>query len=308
MNRHRVWSEIGLQTGPIQEYGEPAILNAEMLRKRRHKPLRILFQQIPNLLPRLTPCLMMSPLSVAQYLPASKFQFDLVLFDEASQVRPHDAIGAIMRGKQLIVAGDRHQLPPTSFFDYDFNNESEGEETISDYESILDTLTAKGMRTRAMRWHYRSRDESLIAFSNRHIYGNSLVTFPSPGFGDDIHRGVSFDFVPDGTLHETFDADTNATIKANRPEARRVAELVLQHARQSPELTLMVVTLGTHHRDVVEEEVDKIKSAHPELREFFDKVVPNGSRLNPSNRYRATTRRNHYQRWLCKGPARKALP
>jgi very-short-patch-repair endonuclease len=269
-NRNRVRSEIEFHTPAFQEFGEPSILKSEILKKRKHKPLRILFQQIPNLLLRLTPCLMMSPLSVAQYLPANKFQFDLVLFDEASQVRPHDAIGAIMRGKQLIVAGDRHQLPPTSFFDYDFNDGSEDEEAISDYESILDTLSAKGMRTRAMRWHYRSRDESLIAFSNRHIYGNSLVTFPSPGFGDKTQSGVSFHYVSDGILHETFDTEANATIKANRPEARRVAELVLRHAQQSPDLTLMVVTLGIHHREVVQEEIDKIKLDHPELRDFFD--------------------------------------
>jgi hypothetical protein len=97
--------------------GEPEILRYEAAKRKRHMPLRRLFERIPNLLPKLKPCLMMSPLSVAQYLPADLYHFDLVIFDEASQVRPHDAIGAIMRGSQLIVAGDSKQLPPTSFFD-----------------------------------------------------------------------------------------------------------------------------------------------------------------------------------------------
>ena len=120
----------------------------EAQKKRRHLPLRKLFERIPNLLPTLKPCLMMSPLSVAHYLPADRYQFDVVIFDEASQVRPHDAIGAIMRGRQIVVAGDSKQLPPTSFFDR--VTEDVGDDEDQDMialESILDVLNAQGDAT-----------------------------------------------------------------------------------------------------------------------------------------------------------------
>src|SRR5262249_26682630 len=143
-----------------------------------------LFTAIPTLLPRIKPCLMMSPLSVSTYLEALDFRFDTVIFDEASQVRPQDAIPAIYRGKRLIVAGDQKQLPPTTFFERDADEEEDAEDFESrlvDFESILDICCSLRPRfhEKNLLWHYRSRSEGLIAFSNRWIYGNRLVTFPS---------------------------------------------------------------------------------------------------------------------------------
>ncbi|WP_071522198.1 DUF4011 domain-containing protein, partial [Neomoorella thermoacetica] len=152
---------------------EVAILLGETEKRRKLKPLRKLFQEIPNLLLTLKPCLLMSPLSVSQYLDPNLYQFDTVIFDEASQICTEDAIGAIFRGRQLIVVGDREQLPPTNFFSVsvgegEFADEDDDTEA---YESILDVCSSV-LHRKSLRWHYRSRHEHLIAFSNAHIYKN----------------------------------------------------------------------------------------------------------------------------------------
>ena len=165
---------------------EIAILKRELNKQRRLMPLRKLFMTIPNLVTSLRPCFMMSPLSVSVFLEAQSYDFDLVIFDEASQVHTEDAIGAIMRGKQVIIVGDTKQLPPTSFFSTSLNDEDfdvDTDEAIEDndagaYESILDEAVAI-LPERSLRWHYRSRHEHLIAFSNIKIYNSQLITFPS---------------------------------------------------------------------------------------------------------------------------------
>ena len=155
----------------------------EMEKKRRIMPLRKLFHEIPNLLLTLKPCLMMSPLSVAYFLNAEDYHFDMVIFDEASQIFPQDAIGAFFRADQVIIAGDTKQLPPTNFFsastsnsDDDYDNDDDWEEEV--YDSILEE-TANVLPNRTLLWHYRSKHEHLIAFSNQEIYRSELVTFPS---------------------------------------------------------------------------------------------------------------------------------
>ena len=164
---------------------EQDILLREVNKKKRHLPLRQLFARIPTVLLRLKPCLMMSPLAVSTYLNTRDIRFDLVIFDEASQVRTYDAISSIYRGRQLVVAGDQKQLPPTTFFERTASDEEltseveEQEESLADFESILDVCCTLGLPRRRLRWHYRSRREPLIAFSNRHFYDNELVTFPS---------------------------------------------------------------------------------------------------------------------------------
>lgn len=223
------------RTGDISSLqgGEISILLREVQKRRRHMPLRRLFAQIPNLLLRLKPCMMMSPLSVAQFLPAHLYHFDVVIFDEASQVRPFDAVGAIIRGSQLIVAGDNRQLPPTTFFDR--MNDEVDDDDISDLralESILDALIAKNMPSTRLKWHYRSRHEDLIAFSNHHIYERQLVTFPSPTAKRSETQGVHFEHVADGSY------DGPAGGKVNKIEAQRVVQLVLRHARLRAEQSL----------------------------------------------------------------------
>jgi superfamily I DNA and/or RNA helicase len=167
-------------------------LNLELTKKKRHKPMRILIQEIPELLQTLKPCWMMSPLSVSQMVDSKNLlvNFDLVIFDEASQIRTEDAICSIYRGKQLILAGDSNQLPPTNFF-----NNLEESTDIDDYEnhhyeSVLDECSAF-LKTRTLNWHYRSKHESLIRFSNHHIYDAKLITFPS-AIDLDSNLGVHF--------------------------------------------------------------------------------------------------------------------
>ncbi len=177
--------------GTDQEWGT---LSRELAKKSRHMPLRQLFGQMPKALTALAPCMMMSPLSIAQYLPPEAAPFDVVIFDEASQMPVWDAVGAIARGKQVIVVGDPKQLPPTTFFDR-ADGDSDDAAEIEDLESILDECLAANIPHKKLTWHYRSRHESLIAFSNERYYDGSLVTFPSPVTDD---RAVRYTHVPGG--------------------------------------------------------------------------------------------------------------
>jgi very-short-patch-repair endonuclease len=257
-----------MTAGDAPGSSELGTLLREVNKKRRHLPLRKLFASMPNLLPRLKPCIMMSPLAVSTYLTSPDIHFDLVIFDEASQVRPHDAICAIYRGRQLIVAGDQKQLPPTSFFDRtlaeeDLSSEDgDGNGGLEDYESILDVCCTLGLLRRRLRWHYRSRREGLIAFSNHFVYGNELVTFPS------IHDtagnpAIAFEFVPDGCWKAGTSGGFNAV------EARRTAEFVLAHFRQYPEESLGVIAFSQRQQMRILDELEHLRKANPDLEGFF---------------------------------------
>ena len=254
----------------FQPQGEARLLLRELEKRRAHKPLRWLFARIPNLLLALKPCLMMSPLSVSYYLDSDVFRFDLVIFDEASQVRPEEAVGAILRGQQLIVVGDSRQLPPSNFFDVSLDPSAEDEwvDEAGTLESILDELASAGLPQRMLQWHYRSRHEDLIAFSNHHFYDGRLVTFPS---ADDGHgeRGVIFDYVPGGKYRRRSERD-------NPLEARRVAERVIEHARRHPHKSLGVVALNSAQQEQIQEQVDKLRVLNPDLEPFFaeDRAEP----------------------------------
>jgi len=224
-------------------------LRLEAAKRRRLLPLRRLFPQIPNLLLSLKPCLMMSPLSVATYLPKNLFSFDLLIFDEASQLLPGDALGALLRAKQTVIFGDAKQLPPTDFFQTHVENQEEEEETARDFESILDIAGAY-FPGPMLKWHYRSRDERLIAFSNQKFYQGRLVTFPAPGKGD-WETGISFIYLPEGIY------DRGGS-RINSIEARGTAELVLEHFRTSPEKSLGVIAMSIEQRDAIEEALNQI--------------------------------------------------
>jgi very-short-patch-repair endonuclease len=265
-----------LVAGDAPGSSELGVLLRQANMKRRHLPLRKLFAAIPNLLPRLKPCVMMSPLAVSTYLQSPDIRFDLVIFDEASQVRPHDAICAIYRGRQLIVAGDQKQLPPTSFFDRALEDDeasSEEDEAggggLEDFESVLDVCCTLGLPRRRLRWHYRSRREGLIAFSNRFFYSNELVTFPSV---HDIagNPAVAFEHVPDGRWKAGPSGGYNAV------EARRTAELVLAHFRQSPDESLGVIAFSQRQQLRILDELEQLRRANPDLEEFFreDRAEP----------------------------------
>ncbi|MEH1928808.1 DEAD/DEAH box helicase [Nostoc sp.] len=168
-------------------------LKKEATKKSRHLPIRKLLNDtqrgIPNLVKALKPCWMMSPLSVSQYINPDVVHFDVLIFDEASQLRTEDVVPSIIRSNQVIVIGDNKQLPPTSFFSTGDTQEDIDDEDDASYESVLDECS-KFMFGHMLKWHYRSQDERLIAFSNHHFYGNELVTFPNPVQNPDL--GVWF--------------------------------------------------------------------------------------------------------------------
>jgi very-short-patch-repair endonuclease len=257
-----------LNAPPSSELG---IIMRESTRKRPRLPLRQLFRKIPSILQRLKPCVMMSPLAVSTYLDSPELLFDVVIFDEASQVRPYDAIGAIYRGKQLLVAGDQQQLPPTSFFDRadsvgdeDLPAEDDRDETqdISEYESILDVCCSLGMPRKRLRWHYRSRRESLIAFSNQFFYGRELITFPSV-FDVEGQSAVKLHFVERGRWVSTTSGGYNPI------EAKETVALIVRHIEQWPNRSLGVITFNQRQQFAVDDELDKIKKQRPDIAEFF---------------------------------------
>ena len=242
------------------------LIRREAAKKTRHLPLRRLFEKAPDVLTALRPCWAMSPLDVAQTLPARPL-FDVVVFDEASQVLPCDAICALSRGRRVVVAGDARQLPPTVFFD---GVGSEGDDddddeagSLTDYESILDVMSAMLSR-RSITWHYRSQDERLIAFSNRNIYHGTLTTFP----GASTDQCLGFELVEHRAGQST---DT----RSNPDEVRRVVELMIQHARERPDESLGVIAMGRYHADRIEQRLRyRLREEDSQqLEEFFREEV-----------------------------------
>ena len=243
---------------------EISILKRELNKQRRIMPIRRLFKQIPNLLLTLKPCLMMSPLSVSLFLEAETYKFDMVIFDEASQVCTENAIGAISRAKQVIIAGDSRQLPPTNFFkatnsenDYDAS-EDEYEDTNA-YESVLDEAILLPEKT--LRWHYRSKHESLIAFSNANIYNNAMITFPS-NIDKMKDNGVEYIYVENGFYDR-------GGKKGNVNEAKEVAELVFKHIKEQPQRSLGVIAFGEVQQLAIESAVQEFRLQNQQYEDFF---------------------------------------
>ncbi|MDY9920263.1 MAG: DUF4011 domain-containing protein [Synergistota bacterium] len=245
---------------------EISILKRELSKQRRIMPIRKLFREIPNLLLTLKPCLMMSPLSVSLFLEAETYQFDTVIFDEASQVCTENAIGAIYRGKQVIIAGDSKQLPPTNFFststssddDYDTDDEDEYGD-IGAYESVLDEAGLLPERT--LLWHYRSRHEHLIAFSNMKIYKNKLITFPANK--DKVpDNGVEYVYVKDGYYDR-------GGKKGNVIEAKKVAEMVFEHFKKYPNRSLGIITFGEVQQMAIDTAIRDMRLRNQSYEHFF---------------------------------------
>ncbi|WP_045687028.1 DUF3320 domain-containing protein [Hymenobacter sp. AT01-02] len=245
-----------------QAGGQMLLLRNEFAKKARHLPLRKLMQQAGRAVQAIKPIFMMSPLSVASFLPPGALEFDLVVFDEASQVKPVDALGAIARGKQLVVVGDSKQLPPTSFFNSLTNSgeDADEENVTADVQSILELCKARQMPERMLRWHYRSLHQSLIAASNHLFYDNKLVIFPSPGSQEQL-----------GLVYHHLSAAyyERGTTRTNPLEAQAVAEAVLQHARTTPHSTLGVVAFSMAQRQAIQDALEKLRRQHPETEEFF---------------------------------------
>lgn len=241
--------------------GEPAVIRREGSKQKKHKPVRELMSLTRNATPSIKPVFMMSPLAVSQYLPAD-MEFDVVIFDEASQVTPGDAVNCIYRGRSLILAGDDKQLPPTSFFERSADEEDEEETDVKDFQSILELAKACGaFNNLGLRWHYRSRHEDLIAFSNYKFYEGKLVTFPSAhAEGNDV--GVEF-----FNAHGMYRRGGGAY---NPAEAAKVAERVIEHYSMRPDLTLGVVTFSVAQADAVQNAIDEARVSRRDLDPFFD--------------------------------------
>ncbi|KAA0888137.1 DUF3320 domain-containing protein [Oryzomonas rubra] len=240
---------------------EMGLLRRQIQRQRGHLPLRALLQKLPNLLPRLKPCLLMSPISVAQYLDPAHPPFDLVVFDEASQIPVWDAVGAMARGKEVIIVGDPKQLPPTNFFSRaDTGDGADADDSlVEDLESILDDCIAAQLPERHLNWHYRSRHESLIAFSNYHYYGNRLLTFPSP------HQELGVSFRP---VTGEYDKGKSRT---NKTEAKAVVDEVLRRLCD-PELcrfSIGIVTFSLAQQLLVDDLLEEARRQHPEIEPHF---------------------------------------
>lgn len=237
------------------------ILKHELQKQRRHKPVRQLAQEMGQDFTVLAPCMLMSPLSIAQYLPADHELFDLVIFDEASQISPWDAVGSIARGKQVVVAGDPRQMPPTSFFNRGTN--AGDDDTDEDLESILDECIGAGVPQHSLTWHYRSRHESLITFSNYRYYGGGLITFPA---ADTRPSMVSWHKIK----------GTYARGKAGRrnpAEAKAIIEEVVQRLTDPAFIasgqSVGIITLNAEQQQLVDDLLDQAQRDYPQIEPFF---------------------------------------
>ncbi len=254
----------GTRGATVGEYTEMHLLRREINKQKRHIPIRQLLKRAGRALQELKPVFMMGPMSVAQYLEFGALHFDLVVMDEASQLRPEDAIGAAARGTQLVVVGDPKQLPPTNFFDRlsdssDDDIDDAAPAAITGMESILDICQQLFTPNRSLRWHYRSQHESLIAFSNHHFYKN-LVVFPSP-YSKARHLGLKYRYLRNGIYKD----------RQNLHEAECVVDAVLDHMIKHQDTSLGVVTLNQTQRELIEELLENKLKTFAEGAAFKDK-------------------------------------
>ena len=254
----------------VPRNSELGLLRHQMELQRPSRSIREMIGSMPTSFAKLAPCMLMSPLSIAQYFPTDQALFDVVIFDEASQITTWDAVGAIARARQTIIVGDPRQLPPTNFFGR--NEEEDGVvEHERDLESILDEAKASGIPVRDLRWHYRSRNESLIAFSNAHYYQNRLITFPAPEVEDRAVKLVRVDGIYDRGKSRT-----------NRTEARTLVDDAVKRMRgwlKMPDAsrpTLGVITFNAQQQGLILDLFDDARRAEPALEWFFadDRIEP----------------------------------
>ena len=242
-----------LRSQPIDEWDDMVVFKRETMKKVRHLPTRKLIRKLPKLLPVIKPCLMMSPVSVAEYLSNDVDDFDVVIFDEASQITTADAIGAVSRGKQVVVVGDPKQMPPTRMFSVDDDDETEE----GDLDSILTECLGSGMKSVLLNWHYRSRNENLIAFSNKTYYGGELITFPSADVSRS-DRGL--------LVHEVNGVYDRGGSGTNSDEARAIVQALVKHIKDpNCHQSIGVVTFNQKQQNLIENMWDKTVAADPVL-------------------------------------------
>lgn len=239
------------------------IIFRELNKKRNHKAIRHIINEVGNTLKNIKPVFMMSPMSIATYLAPGAIEFDLVIFDEASQVRPEDAYGAIIRARQVVVVGDNKQLPPTQFFEKLVEPDHDDEnDFLSDLDSILGLFITQGAPEHMLKWHYRSRHESLITVSNREFYNNELTVFPS-ALSDSKERGLELTCLPD-TIYD------RGKSRVNIKEAEFVANVVMVYAKEFPELSLGVVAFSSVQRDAIMIQLESLRRQNTDYETYFD--------------------------------------
>ncbi|MEY8241901.1 MAG: DUF4011 domain-containing anti-phage protein Hhe [Cycloclasticus sp.] len=242
----------GTSGAKVSSYSGGKLLHHEIGKKSKHIAIRKLVERAGDAMLGYKPCFMMSPMAVAKYLPPGEVEFDLVVMDEASQVKPEYALSCFARGKQAVVVGDPKQLPPTSFFDRSTSNDeaedNDEKGVINESESILEAIGAHYPK-RMLKWHYRSRHESLIAFSNRYFYDNELVVFPSPWEQSD-EFGIKFTHVTNGVFVNN----------VNNEEAKYIVEAVKHHFAHSPNESLGIVAMNTKQRDQIEAALESARA------------------------------------------------
>ena len=241
--------------------GKLGILLREISKKRNHKSIRSLIRDCGQLLLDIKPIFLMSPLSVAQFIESDSLEFDLVIFDEASQIKPVEAFGSILRGKRLMVVGDSKQLPPTSFFDLSIDDEEdesdiENDLKTSEVESILALAEAKLVPQKMLRWHYRSKHESLIAVSNREFYNSNLLVFPS---SSSDYRELGFSYKQTtGTYYEPGKGG-----RVNRGEAKFIVQEIIKHSIDYPDQSLGVVAFSQTQAKLIEDYLEQELKINP---------------------------------------------
>ncbi|MBK8003910.1 MAG: DUF559 domain-containing protein [Gemmatimonadetes bacterium] len=260
----------GLRTRCSSAYGsapnaQKQFLMREMAKQRAHKPLRRTLREAHEAVRALKPCFMMSPLSVAQFLPSTA-RFDLVVFDEASQLPTEDAVGAICRGRQLVVVGDPKQLPPTNFFSLqtqagDGSIDTDGDGVLDETESVLEECIGAGLHQAYLEWHYRSAHQSLIQFSNEEFYGRRLTVFPAAAY-DGPELGIKFRHDPTAVYQGS---------GCNPQEAARVAQAVVDHFRDHREESLGVGTFNLRQQSEINEALERLRRSDPSLDEFLSR-------------------------------------
>ncbi len=264
---------------PRGQTGMVGVVRGEIAKKRRHMPIRKLLDSAGDVVAALKPVFLMSPLSVAQYLKPGGLEFDLLLIDEASQVKPQEALGAVIRAKQVVVVGDQKQMPPTSFFDRQMSGEDESGSDEGDEDGELDTSAQLAQQSTEMEsilalcdarfgnramlsWHYRSEHPSLIEVSNHEFYNGKLLYPPSAEFASTIN-GMRFVHVADGIYDRS-------RRRHNEIEAETICEHILKHVHDHPNWTLGVVGLSVAQRNLIETKVEALCREHPHVERFCD--------------------------------------
>lgn len=242
------------------------LLQRECQKKSRHLSVRKLLEGVQSILHSLKPCMLMSPLSIAQYLPANQGNFDVVIFDEASQIPVWDAIGAIARAPQCVIVGDPKQLPPTNFFSRSDNEEdfSDGDNSFDELESILDECISAGLNNSYLQWHYRSKHESLISFSNYHYYENRLYTFPAA-----LESAAGTSYVYTGGVYD------KGKTRTNRKEAESLVAEVVKRLSDPTQCgrSIGIVTFSQAQQALIEDLLDEARSGKQNIEQFFSDAV-----------------------------------